>query len=122
VLPPGPPPAWGAAPAAWTIPAGQATPAAGWAAPDGPAFGGQPKDRLAAAALALVLGGVGAHKFYLGRTGQGIVYLLLFWTGIPAFLAWIEGIMYLARSDESWAAEYGGPPQRPSSSASAACG
>ena len=88
----------------------------------GPALGAQGKDRLAAAALALILGGVGAHKFYLGRTGQGIVYLLLFWTGIPAFIAWIEGIMYLARSDASWAAEYGGPPQRPSRSASAACG
>jgi Flp pilus assembly protein TadD len=72
------------------------------------------KDRLLAAAFALLLGGFGIHKFYLGRTGQGVVYLLLFWTGIPALIAWVEGILYLLKSDEAWAAEHGGPPQRPS--------
>jgi TM2 domain-containing membrane protein YozV len=78
-------------------------------------WAGQPgKDRLVAAALALLLGGLGIHKFYLGRTALGIVYLLFCWTGIPTLIAWVEAITYLARSNEAWAAEYGGPPQRPS--------
>ncbi len=34
------------------------------------------KNKLVAALLALFLGGLGIHKFYLGRTGWGIIYLL----------------------------------------------
>ena len=45
--------------------------------------------------LALFLGGIGAHKFYAGKTGMGIVYLLFCWTYIPAFLALIELIVAL---------------------------
>ena len=32
------------------------------------------KSKNVAAALAFFLGGLGAHKFYLGKTGIGIVY------------------------------------------------
>lgn len=78
---------------------------------------GTGKDRLVAILLALFLGGLGLHKFYLGKTGQGIVYLLLCWTGIPSLVAWIETLIYLAKSDEAWAAEYGGPVQQPSGAA-----
>jgi TM2 domain-containing membrane protein YozV len=63
--------------------------------------------RLAAALLAIFLGGFGIHKFYLGRTGQGIVYLLFFWTFIPAIVGFIEGILYLTKSDEDFAQAYG---------------
>ena len=76
---------------------------------------GAGKDRVAAAALALILGGFGVHKFYLGKVAQGVIYLIFFWTGIPALVAWIEAIIYLAKSDEAWAQEYGGAVQRPSS-------
>jgi len=65
------------------------------------------KSRLAAALLALFLGGFGVHKFYLGRPVWGIVYLLLCWTFIPAFVAFIEFIVYLCMSDASFAAKYG---------------
>ena len=34
------------------------------------------KNRVAAGVLAILLGGIGAHKFYLGQSGQGILYLL----------------------------------------------
>lgn len=43
--------------------------------------------------LALFLGGIGAHKFYAGKTGMGFLYLIFCWTLIPAFLAFIEAII-----------------------------
>jgi TM2 domain-containing membrane protein YozV len=48
------------------------------------------KNPTTAVLLALFLGGVGAHKFYLGQTGLGIVYLLFSWTTIPGWIALIE--------------------------------
>ncbi|HEX2573335.1 MAG TPA: TM2 domain-containing protein, partial [Polyangia bacterium] len=42
------------------------------------------KDKNTAAILAFTLGGIGVHRFYLGQTGMGIVYLLFCWTFIPA--------------------------------------
>lgn len=65
------------------------------------------KSRLAAGLFALLLGGVGVHKFYLGRVGWGIVYLLFCWTFIPAVLGLIEGIIYITMSDQAFAQKYG---------------
>lgn len=48
------------------------------------------KSKTTAVLLALFLGGVGAHKFYLDRSGQAIWYLLFCWTLIPALIALIE--------------------------------
>jgi TM2 domain-containing membrane protein YozV len=72
-----------------------------------PAFGVlSGRNRIVAALLALLLGGFGIHKFYLGKIGQGILYLLFCWTFIPTIIGWIEGVIYLTRSDEEFAAEY----------------
>ena len=65
------------------------------------------KSRITAALLALFIGGFGIHKFYLGSTGWGIVYLVFCWTLIPAIVAFIEGIIYLTMSDEAFQAKYG---------------
>lgn len=65
------------------------------------------KNRIVAAVLAFFLGGFGIHKFYLGRIGWGIVYLIFFWTFIPAIVAFIEFIIYLCTSDEDFARKYG---------------
>ena len=65
------------------------------------------KNRIVAALLAIFLGGFGVHKFYLGKIGQGIVYLLFFWTCIPAIIAFIEGIIYLCMSDAAFEKKYG---------------
>ena len=62
------------------------------------------KSKVAAGLLGIFLGGIGVHKFYMGKTGKGILYLLLCWTGIPAIIGFIEGIMYLTDSDEKCAA------------------
>jgi TM2 domain-containing membrane protein YozV len=64
------------------------------------------RNRTSAAIFALLLGGVGAHKFYLGRAGQGLLYLVFFWTFIPAFVGFIEGIMFLTMSDAEFNAKY----------------
>jgi TM2 domain-containing membrane protein YozV len=65
------------------------------------------KNQIAAALFAIFLGGVGIHKFYLGRVGQGILYLLFCWTFIPAIVGLIEGIVYLTMSNDSFAQRYG---------------
>ena len=65
------------------------------------------KNRIVAALLAFFLGWFGAHKFYLGRIGQGILYLVFCWTAIPAIIAFIEFIIYLVTSDEEFAKKYG---------------
>ncbi|MFB6284233.1 MAG: NINE protein [Halobacteria archaeon] len=59
-------------------------------------------DRVTAAIFAILLGGLGAHKFYLGKTGQGVLYLCFFWTLIPAIVGLIEGIIYLTESDQEF--------------------
>lgn len=43
--------------------------------------------------LAFFLGGFGAHKFYSGKIGMGILYLVFFWTMIPCFVAIVELII-----------------------------
>ncbi len=65
------------------------------------------RNRLAAALFAFLLGGIGAHKFYLGKVGMGIFYLLFCWTFIPLIASLIEGIMYLTMTDADFAATYG---------------
>jgi hypothetical protein len=65
------------------------------------------RSRVGAALFALLLGGIGIHKFYLGKVGQGVLYLLFFWTFIPLVVSLIEGIIYLTMTDEAFAAKYG---------------
>lgn len=65
-------------------------------------------DRQTAGILALLLGGIGAHKFYQGRTNLGILYLCFFWTFIPAILSLVEGIQMLLADDEEYQRKYAG--------------
>lgn len=60
------------------------------------------KNKVVAGLLAILLGGIGVHKFYLGKIGMGILYLCFCWTGIPALLGLIEGIVYLCSNDENF--------------------
>lgn len=64
------------------------------------------KNKLVAALLAIFLGGIGIHKFYLGKPIQGILYLLFCWTWIPGIIAFVEGIIYLCISEESFNITY----------------
>lgn len=77
------------------------------AAPAVPQGGSRTKSRITAFLLAWLLGGIGGHKFYLNRVGQGILYLVFCWTFIPAVIAFIEGIVYLTMSDDRFWEKYG---------------
>lgn len=68
--------------------------------------GASNKDRTTAGILAILLGGIGAHKFYLNETGMGILYLVFCWTFIPAIIGLIEGILYLTKSDAEFQEKY----------------
>ena len=60
------------------------------------------KNKTNAVVFALLLGGLGVHKFYLGRPVMGIVYLVFFWTFIPAVIALIEGIWYATMNETTF--------------------
>jgi TM2 domain-containing membrane protein YozV len=75
------------------------------------------KSRPIAILLALLLGTFGIHRFYVGPISWGVIYLIFFWTGIPGFLAWLEALYWLTRSDVDWAQKYGGDVQKPSGAA-----
>ncbi|WP_242698307.1 TM2 domain-containing protein [Bacillus sp. SD088] len=64
------------------------------------------KSKVAAGLLGIFLGSLGVHKFYIGKWVQGLIYLVFFWTYIPAVVGFIEGIIYLVSSDESFAKKH----------------
>ena len=64
------------------------------------------KSKTTAGLLAIFLGGLGIHKFYLGKNGKGILYLVFCWTYIPALIGLVEGIIYLTSSDENFYNKY----------------
>ena len=68
------------------------------------------RNKYVAAVMAFVIGTLGIHRFYLGRTGSGIVMLVLTITVIGLIIsapwALIDTIRYLMMSDEEFAARY----------------
>lgn len=64
------------------------------------------RSRTTAGILGIFLGGFGVHKFYLGKSGQGLLYLLFCWTYVSAIVGFIEGIMYLVMSDQEFNDKY----------------
>lgn len=43
--------------------------------------------------LAFFLGGIGAHKFYAGKIGAGICYLIFCWTAVPGIIACFDFVI-----------------------------
>ncbi len=62
--------------------------------------------KLIQSALAIFLGSFGAHKFYQGKTIQGILYFLLSWTTLPMWVSIVEGIRYLFMPIEDFYNQY----------------
>lgn len=67
----------------------------------GPVING--KNKMVAGILGILLGDIGVHDFYLGNTGAGILSILFCWTGIPAIIGLVQGIIILTESDEAFA-------------------
>lgn len=59
--------------------------------------------------LTFFLGGIGAHKFYLGKYVQAGLYLLFWWTLVPVAVALVEFVIYAltspARLNEKFSAK-----------------
>ena len=64
------------------------------------------KSKTTAIILCFLLGGFGVHRFYLGQTGKGLLYLLFCWTFIPAVIALIDFIVLLFMSKEEFNQKY----------------
>lgn len=72
------------------------------------------KSKIAAGLLAIFLGTLGIHKFYLGYTQAGIIMLLVTLLGsliivgplVMGVIALIEGIIYLTKTDEQFYLTY----------------
>jgi TM2 domain-containing membrane protein YozV len=59
--------------------------------------------RTTAGILAILVGGFGVHRFYMGDTKGGVIRLLLFFVcGISSIIGLIEGIIYLTKTDEEF--------------------
>ena len=55
------------------------------------------KEKTTGFLLAFALGDFGAHRFYLGETGLGVLYLIFFWTLIPCLIGIIEAVFLMSR-------------------------
>lgn len=62
-----------------------------------------PKKEVAAL-LSIFLGDFGIGHFYTGQTTRGILDIVFCWTGIPAIIGLVEGIIWFFDTDEEWAA------------------
>lgn len=78
--------------------------------------GASEKSKVAAGLLGIFLGSLGIHKFYLGYSKEGAIMLLVTLLSVlptlglgPALVAligFIEGIIYIVKSDEEFAQTY----------------
>lgn len=68
------------------------------------------RNKIVAAVLAFFLGTLGIHRFYLGRTGSGIVMLVMTITVVGMLVtapwAFIDMIRYLVMPEREFAARY----------------
>jgi len=68
------------------------------------------KDKNSAGILALFLGWLGVHRFYLGQTGLGIAYFMFFWFPLTWLIAFIDGIIFLSMDQQKFDEKYNRKP------------
>ncbi|AZJ34212.1 TM2 domain-containing protein [Tenacibaculum singaporense] len=68
----------------------------------------QESKRIIAGVLGLIFGYLGIHKFVLGYTKEGIIQLIATFItcGFAGIIPFIEGIIYLTKSDEEFVEIY----------------
>ncbi|WP_228428119.1 TM2 domain-containing protein [Chryseobacterium oncorhynchi] len=64
------------------------------------------KDKNIASLLSFFLGGLGIHRFYLGQTLLGFIYLIFSWTFIPTFIALIDFFIFIFMSQNKFDLKY----------------
>jgi len=69
------------------------------------AVGGEGKSKPAATLWGIFLGGFGAHKFYMGSWGWGIVYLATCWLYVPFIVALVEWVHYVLMTESEFQAK-----------------
>lgn len=60
------------------------------------------KSKSTAILLAIFLGGLGIHRFYLEKPFSGVMYLLFSWTFVPLILSVIEVVVMLFTPKDVW--------------------
>ena len=82
-----------------------------WGISEGPPAGWAPKQKMVAGILGILLGGLGAHSFYLGNTKKGIIQLVVSVVTCGALGLWglIEGILILTGNEQMRTDAYGVP-------------
>ena len=70
----------------------------------------QPKQenkKVLAGIMGILFGSLGIHKFILGYTQEGIIQIVLnVFCGLGGLIGFIEGIIYLTKSDEDFYQTY----------------
>ncbi|NRA48904.1 MAG: NINE protein [Phaeodactylibacter sp.] len=64
------------------------------------------KEKNVAGILALFLGGLGIHRFYLGQTGLGIFYMLFFWFPVMWIVGLIDAIAFFSMDNQKFDQKY----------------
>lgn len=64
------------------------------------------RSRLLAGILAIIFGWIGVQFFYLNKIGLGIVCVIFCYTGIPALIGVIHGVLILKMSDADFEEKY----------------
>lgn len=64
------------------------------------------KNQKVAITLAAIFGCIGAHKFYLGQTIQGLLYITILWFVIPLIIGYIEIFNYVLFADDVFGERY----------------
>jgi TM2 domain-containing membrane protein YozV len=64
------------------------------------------KDKTTAGLLAIFLGGLGIHRFYLGQAGLGFFHLLFCWFPVSWLIGFISGLVILTMDDDKFNLKY----------------
>lgn len=68
------------------------------------------KNRGLAIVLAIFLGGLGIHRFYVGKIGSGFLFLIFCWTFVPIILGIIDAIRWSIMGEQRFGELYNYPP------------